>query len=224
MSRNPATDIFLGFRAEEKAIDTALEHADLVFSILKKLQQAIHIAVEGNDAQLKQITKVITELEMKADKLRRKILRDVTKSTLEAIHRESLVRLAKALDRVADWAHDSSRILTLLPINEFENMIHKLLIDFAQSLVKCGEGLRGTIDAMIHELDKAVPMANTVEAAEEEADELYIQGLSMLLEIGKTQSAAVIVILRDLLHNLENTADAAEDAVDQLRIIILRHT
>lgn len=224
MSENPSPELFLGFRAEEKALEHAEKHVELVYSILKKLQTAIKLAQEGKRSQLQQVTKEISKCEMEADTLRRTILRDISKSTLEATDRESLVRLAKALDRVADWAHDSSRILALIPINEYDTDFHQLLNSFAKQLVKCGEGLRNTIKNMAKDLDEAVQAANTVEAAEEDVDELYLKGLSLLLEIGKTHSAAVVVILRDLLHNLENTADAAEDAVDQLRIIILRHS
>lgn len=223
MNGNSPTDIFLGFRAEEKALNSAQEHASTVFSILEKLQEAINSALKGDVSTQSQICKEITKLEMKADKLRRSMLLDLSKSTLEAADRETLVRLAKALDRVADWAHDSSRLLKLVPLGGFSKEFKQLIASFAGLLAKCGLGLQGAIDAMVKDFDKATEMANMVEEAEEEADELYLQGLSHLPECGKTHSAAMVVLTRDLLHNLENTADAAEDAVDQLRIIMLRH-
>jgi predicted phosphate transport protein (TIGR00153 family) len=223
MSGKSHTDVFLGFRAEEKALRSAQEHASTVFSILEKLQEAIDSALKGDVPTQNQICKEITKLEMKADKLRRSMLLDLAKSTLEAADRETLVRLAKALDRVADWANDSSRLLKLVPLTDLNTEFKQLIANFARYLAKCGLGLKGAIAEMVKDFDKATKMANMVEEAEEEADELYLQGLSYLPECGMTHSAAMVVLIRDLLHNLENTADAAEDAVDQLRIIMLQH-
>jgi len=223
MNEKTPTDIFLGFYAEEKALQSAKEHSTTVFAILEKLQKAISSALEGDITTQRNICKEITELEIKGDKLRRKMLLDLTKSTLEAADRETLVRLAKALDRAADWAHDSSRLLNLVPLGDFSNEFKQLLINFASLLAKCGLGLQGAITELAEDIDKAIKMADIVEEAEEKADELYLQGLSYLPEYGKTHSAALVVLVRDLLHNLENTADAAENAVDQIRIIMLQY-
>ncbi len=223
MSENPPTDIFLGFHAEEKALQSAQEHSSTVFTILEKLQRAIDSALKGDATTQRNICKEITELEIKGDKLRRRMLLDLTKSTLEAADRETLVRLAKALDRAADWAHDSSRLLNLVPLGDISKEFKQLIINFASLLAKSGLGLQGAIAELAQDVDKAIKMANMVEEAEEEADELYLQGLSYLPEYGKTHSAAMVVLIRDLLHNLENTADAAEDAVDQIRIIMLQY-
>jgi len=216
--------IFLGFRAEEKAIRSAQDHASRVFTILEKLEEAVGHAMRGEGEARDRTCKEIGELEMEADRLRRAMLLDLSRSTLEAAERENLVRMAKALDRVADWAHDASRLLALVPLESFPEECKQLITRFAGILARCGKGLQGTIDAMSRDLDEAAKMGDMVEAAEEEADELYIQSMSILHECGKTHSAAIVVITRDLLHTFENTADAAEDAVDELRIIMLRQT
>ena len=220
--RNRPT-IFLGFRAEEKAIRSAQDHAAKVFAILEKLEAAVIHAVRGEGEARDRTCKEIGKLEMEADQLRRTMLLDLSRSTLEAADRENLVRMAKALDRVADWAHDAARLLSLVPLDTFTNECKRLVTQFAGILARCGRGLQGTIDAMARDLEEAARMGDLVEAAEEEADELYIKALSILPECGKSHSAAVVVITRDLLHTFENTADAAEDAVDELRIIMLRH-
>lgn len=222
MSENPAAKIFLGFRAEEKVMGLAQKHAANIALILKTLQIAITHKLNGADKECTSATDKISKIESDADQLRRSMLRDLSKSTLEAADRESLVRLAKALDRVADWANDSARLLALIPLPDIDKKFKALFLEFAQLLADMGVTLQDATKAMVDDLDRAKQMCDLIEKAEKQADNLYTQGLRYLLKMPKSHSAAVIVLFRDLLHNLENTADTAEDAVDQLRIIILR--
>jgi predicted phosphate transport protein (TIGR00153 family) len=222
MSKNPAPSLFLGFAAEEKVIRSAQEHAHTVFSLLEKLQEAVRFAVKGNTASRDRSCREIERLEEKADKLRRDMLADLSVSKFEATDRENLVRLTKALDRVADWAHDSSRLLGLVPLSTFSDEYKQVFLKFAELLIKCGTGLHGAVESVLQDTDKAIRMSDLVERTEEEADLLYLEGLSRLPETGRTESAAILIITRDLLHAFENTADAAEDAVDMLRTIIVR--
>lgn len=224
MSETPAGDIFLGFQTEKKVMELAQKHARTVCIMLKRLREAIALKLEGADKDSEKVTKEISKLESDADKLGRTMLRDLTQSPLESADRENLVRLAKALDRVADWANDSARILPILPLFETSSEFKSLLLEFTQLLLDIGKGLNTATKAIVDDLEKAKKIGEAIEEAERKADELYTIGLSHLLELGKTHSAAVIVLFRDLLHNLENTADTAEDAVDQLRIIILRRS
>ncbi len=223
MPGNPNPEIFLGFRAEEKVMKSAQKHATNVAKMLQKLQEAVSFRLNGLTKECNQAIKEISELENDADQLRRSMLRDLSRSTLEAADRESLVRLAKALDRVADWANDAARLLALLPLNEISSKFKAHLSDFTQLLTNIGNGLQGAIEAIIDDLEKAKRLSDEIENFEKKADTLYTKSLRCLLELEKTHSAAVVVLVRDFLHNLENTADTAEDAVDQLRIIILRH-
>jgi predicted phosphate transport protein (TIGR00153 family) len=222
MSRDSARGLFLGFAAEEKVIRSAQEHATTVFTVLEKLLEAVRFAVKGETASRDRIGKDIEKLEVKADRLRRGMLEDLSVSKLEATDRENLVRLTKALDRVADWAHDSSRLLGLVPLATFSDQYKQIFLKFAELLTKCGQGLRGAIESVLQDTDKAIQMSDLVERAEEDADSLYMEGLSRLPESGRTESAAILILTRDLLHSFENTADAAEDAVDMLRTIIVR--
>ncbi len=224
MSETPAGDLFLGFQTEKKVMELAQKHATTVCIMLKKLREAIAFKLEGAEKDSEKVTKEISKLETDADKLGRTMLRDLTQSPLESADRENLVRLAKALDRVADWANDSARILTILPLSETSSEFKSLLLEFTQILVDIGKGLNTATKAIVDDLEKAKKIGEAIEEAERKADEIYTKGLGHLLELGKTHSAAVIVLFRDLLHNLENTADTAEDAVDQLRIIILRRS
>ena len=224
MPRNPNPDIFLGFRAEEKVMELGQKHAANVSLILNKLQQAIAFKLDGNTKSCKKTVQEIAQLEGDADQLRRTMLRDLTTSALEAADRESLVRFAKALDRVADWANDAARILALVPLSDISKEFKSLFAELTQLLVNMGKSLQEATNAIVDDLDKAKMLGDKIEAAEKEIDEVYTKGLGFLLELGSTHSAAVVVLVRDLLHNLENTADTAEDAVDQLRIIILRHS
>ncbi|MFW9831390.1 MAG: DUF47 domain-containing protein [Candidatus Thorarchaeota archaeon] len=224
MPGNPSSNIFLGFRAEEKVLKLAQEHAAAIAVILKTLQKAISSKLDGAKEESKKATEKIFNLESDADSLRRSMLRDLSKSTLEAADRESLVRLAKVLDRVADWANDSALLLAILPMADISSKFKALFIDFTTLLTGMGNKLQGAIEAIFENLEKAKQLCDSIEENEKQADRIYIQGLRHLLQLDSSHSAAEIVLFRDLLHNLENTADTTEDAVDQLRIIILRHS
>lgn len=222
MSKDSTPSLFLGFAAEEKVIRSAQEHANTVFTLLEKLQEAVKFAVKGETASSDRICKEIERLEGKADKMRRGMLEDLSVSKFEATDRENLVRLTKALDRVADWAHDSSRLLGLVPLATFSDQYKEIFLKFAELLTKSGNALREAIESVLQDTDKAIQMSDLVERLEEDADTLYIEGLSRLPECGRTESAAILILTRDLLHAFENTADAAEDTVDMLRTVIVR--
>ena len=104
------------------------KHAANVSLILNKLQQAIAFKIDGNTKSCKKTVQEIAQLEGDADQLRRTMLRDLTTSTLEAADRESLVRFAKALDRVADWANDAARILALVPLADISSEFKSLAV------------------------------------------------------------------------------------------------
>ena len=91
----------------DKRTDTILrmvrEHLKLTQSAVQELFNMVCSACEDS-SEKNSLYKKISEVEMRADQLRRDMVAELTKRDIFPAEREDLMELVRAVDWVADWA------------------------------------------------------------------------------------------------------------------------
>ena len=82
-----------------------------------ELYNMICSACEGS-IEKKALYDKVSEVEMKADELRRQMIVKLTERDVFPQERQDLMELVRAIDWVADWAREAGRILVIIPFEK----------------------------------------------------------------------------------------------------------
>jgi predicted phosphate transport protein (TIGR00153 family) len=208
-------------RRETKALETIQHHLALTTDIVEDLSKAIQAAVKKDEKEIKKYTERVANNEREADSLRRKVMDEVSKGELSPMDRVDLMDLVKRVDMVADWSRESTRVLSVIPMEHVPDSIKDEFVKMVNRVKECTLSLQKCVNKMMTKPEEALQAADTVEREEEEVDDLHEKARKLL---GKEDipRAGVVVLISQLFESLEMIADACEDACDQVRIIMVR--
>ena len=163
------------------------------------------------------------DAEKEADELRRKMVYLLETSEINPELKEDLFHLIKRIEVIADFVKDAASTLTIIPYLEvpvelregYEKMINKVY-EATKKVCKAVEAL------LEGEYTTASRLADEVEALEEEADMIDVDNRGKLLDYGeKLKPYTLAILLHDLILDLEEAANACEDAADYIRALIV---
>jgi len=135
------------------------------------------------------------------------------------ISREDYLRFTNLSSEIADFSEGIAYYLIEIMENNWKvpDDIKKDLLKLSEAVFDAVLRLRETMMVLSYGSAKTLEQAKDVEIAERIVDELYralsIRVLSSKLDL------PVLLLLRDILQLLENSADKAEDAADTARIL-----
>ncbi|MEM2419811.1 MAG: DUF47 family protein [Candidatus Bathyarchaeia archaeon] len=208
-------------RRETKALATIQQHLALTTSIVEDLEKAVAAAVKNNVEEMQTCVERIASNEREADTLRRKVMDEVSRGELSPTAREDLMHLVKRVDMVADWSRESTRVLSVLPMEDVPKSIKEGVMEMAKSIKECAILLQKCVNKMMVKPEEALQAADAVEREEENVDDLH-EKVRMLLGRESLPKAGVAVLIGQLFEAMEMIADSCEDACDQVRVIMVR--
>lgn len=208
-------------RRETKALLTIQRHLALTTGIVEALEKAVSAAISGNEKEKQKLIENVANGEKEADRLRRKVMDEVSRGDLSSVAREDLMHLVKRVDMVADWSRESTRILDALPMEHVPKSIKDKLADIIKSVRECAVSLQKCINKIMTSPDEALQAADAVEREEEKVDDTH--GKARVL-LGKEDlpKAGIAVLISQLFEAIEMIADSCEDTCDQVRVIMVR--
>ena len=165
-----------------------------------------------------QLLNDIHSLEREADKLRRSILEELSRSRLPPLIREDFVRLTERVDMVADWIKEAARILRALYPIQVPPTLLKSLIKLSEYCVGTSTLLKVALESTSKDYKKAFEVAKKVEDLEDKADSVYIGALRILAR----ENPPANVLFERLIDAIENAVDSCEDSTDVLEGMIVR--
>ena len=199
------------------------DHLELNKNAVSSLYRLVESASEEKD-DTKRLYDSLSDLEMEADDLRRKMVDELTKGEMFPEEREDLMELVRAVDWIADWSKEAGRILIIIPFQKAPPELKKAAQDMCRANLDCVTVLA----KCIHELHannpkEAINLANQVELLEEELDELYsiARGHLATMEFPDFSTGALI-LLNMFLDALETVADWCENTADIVRAVAVR--
>jgi predicted phosphate transport protein (TIGR00153 family) len=213
-------------RRRIKAIEMILRQSNIVVQCVDDLTRCVVAASEGKSAEAEEAFKRLQEREREGDVVRKSIIDELARSNLPTYERTSLMRLVRQIDWIADWALESTNILTQFRFDRMPEAIRELTIRMSTVSKNCMTSVQDCIEKLTaKQIRASLDAADSVERFEEEVDDLHRTARG---ELNKLNDPAIgmggIVLLGFFLEALENVSDRCEDTCDQARVIAVLHS
>ncbi len=206
-------------RVKRRALSVSQEHLRKVFDLSRKVPQIIDYFISNEKERARQLFNEIRAGEEDVVKARRMVTHELAEIGAILLSREDFLRFTNLTGEIADFGEGIAfRILALMEHNWHVPMeIKKELLKLADAVLVTTLKLRETMMVLNYGSTKSMEKAREVEIAEKAVDEIYRE-LEIKILSGKMELPAVI-LLRDVLQLLEDSADKAEDAADAASIL-----
>lgn len=212
-------DLF-GKRDVEIILEETRNQIDHALSVMQELRGAMDAFVKGDCANIRASVARAVEIEEEADEMRRAISDQLVAGQMVPIDSQDYLRLIFQIDVVADLGKTAAQILELRRIDVPPDLGEDL-ISMTEAVIQTVERSREAAFQLRPDLLQALKIAQEAELCEERVDDLHFaikrKILNMNLEL------ADFIQLYELITVLENTADAAEDVADQIRLLAVKY-
>ncbi len=208
-------------RVKRRAINVCQEHLRKVQDLTRKIPQIIDCFGKNDKEKARQLFSEIRAGEEEVDKARRLVSQELAEIGAILLSREDFLRFTNLTSEIADFSEGIAfRMVAIMEHNwNVPNDIKKDLLKLSEATFEAVLRLRETMMVLNYGSTKVMEKAKDVEAAERAVDEIYRE-LEIKTLTGKLDLPALI-LLRDVLQLLEDSADKAEDAADAARILSL---
>jgi len=196
----------------EKALQVTDEFLHMVDASIANRQQDLDLAYKREELR-----------EREGDALRRKILEELARGELSPEEREYIMRLARQMDLVADYAHGAGRILTFLPLDRTDETLRQQIHEICNKTRDCVANLGQCIKELVQkDLNGAAYYVDIIEKLEEEVDELHMKTRRTLLgDYYSRVDPRIVSFLSEFFEAVEETSDRCEDCSDQIKVLII---
>ena len=201
-------------RVKRRALNACQDNLRKVVDVSRKIPQLVEFFASGDKENARKLSIEIRTGEEEVIKARRMVSQELAEIGAILIAREDFLRFTNLSSEIADFSECISYYLV-------EIMEHNWVIstDIKRDLLKLSLAvldtvlkLRETMMVLNYGSQKTLERAKDVEIAERIVDDQYRE-LTIKVLSGKLE-APVLMLLRDILQLLENSADKAEDAAD----------
>ena len=206
-------------RVKRRALTACQDNLRKVVDVTRKIPQMFEYFMKNNKDAAKQLFNEIKKGEEEVITARRMVSQELAEIGAILINRVDYLRFTNLSSDIADFSEGIAYYL-------IEIMEHnwKVPDDIKTDLLKLSEAvldtvlrLRETMMVLSYGSAKTLEKTKDVEVAERVVDDIYrslsIKVLSSKLDL------PVLLLLKDILQLLENTADKAEDAADAARML-----
>ncbi|RLI16349.1 hypothetical protein DRO41_02025 [Candidatus Bathyarchaeota archaeon] len=208
-------------RVKRRALSVCQDHLRKVLNLTRKIPQMIDCFIKNDREGAKQLLNEIRSGEDEVDNARRMVSQELAEIGAILLSREDFLRFTNLSSEIADFCEGIAfRLLEIMEHN------WNVPMDIKEDLLKLSEAVLDTVvklrEAMMmlnYGSANVMEKAKDVEVAERTVDEFYreveIKLISTKLEF------PALILLRDIIQLLEDSADKAEDAADAARILSL---
>ena len=206
-------------RVKRRALSVCQDHLRKVLDLTRKVPQMMDCFLRNEKERARQLFTEIRSGEEDVDKARRLVSQELAEIGAILFSREDFLRFTNLTSEIADFSEGIAfRLVEIMEHNwNVPVDIKKDLLKLSEAVLEAVLRLRETAMVLSYGSVKAMEKAKDVEVAERAVDELYRE-----LEIKLLNSKLdfpTLILLRDVLQLLEDSADKAEDAADAARIL-----
>lgn len=206
-------------RVKRRALTACQDNLRKVVDVTRKIPQMFEYFMKNNKDAAKQLFNEIKKGEEEVITARHMVSQELAEIGAILINREDYLRFTNLSSEIADFSEGIAYYL-------IEIMEHnwKVPDDIKTDLLKLSEAvldtvlrLRETMMVLSYGSAKTLEKTKDVEVAERVVDDIY---RSLLIKVLSSKlDLPVLLLLKDILQLLENTADKAEDAADAARML-----
>ncbi len=206
-------------RVKRRALDACQDNLRKVVDVTRKIPQMVEHFSKNDKESARQLFSEIRKGEEEVIQARRMVSQELAEIGAILISREDYLRFTNLSSEIADFSEGIAHYLIEIMEHNWKvpDDIKKDLLQLSEAVLDAVLKLRETMMVLRYGSAKTLEKAKDVEIAERTVDELYralsIKVLSSKLDL------PVLLLLRDVLQLLENSADKAEDAADTARVL-----
>jgi len=206
-------------RVKRRALNACQENLRKVVDLTRKIPQMVEHFSKGDRESARQLFTEIRKDEEEVLKARRMVSQELAEIGAILISREDFLRFTNLSSEIADFSEGIAYYLVEIMEHNWNvpGDIKKDLLKLSEAVFEAVLKLRETMMVLSYGSSKVLEKAKDVEIAERTVDDLYralaIKVLNSKLDL------PVLLLLKDVLQLLENSADKAEDAADTARIL-----
>jgi uncharacterized protein Yka (UPF0111/DUF47 family) len=206
-------------RVKRRALNACQDNLRKVVDVSRKIPQLVEHFASGDKENTRRLLSEIRTGEEEVIKARRMVSQELAEIGAILIAREDFLRFTNLSSEIADFSEGIAYyIVEIMEHNwTISSDIKKDLLKLSLAVLDSVLKLRETMMVLNYGSQKTLERAKDVEIAERIVDDQYraltIKVLSSKLDI------PVLMLLRDVLQLLENSADKAEDAADAARLL-----
>ena len=212
---------WFGKRREERAHKLLGKHLEATARTLSELLRAVESLARGEKEHVREHLALVARHEEEGDHYRREVIRELATADVPEDVRSDLMELAKRIDLVADWSHETGRVIAILLDEGIDSELYRRLHEMVKRADEAVKLLVRAYDILYKEPREALDLCDRVERIEEEVDDLYREARRYLLTI-EFENPALAVLAYALLDTAENLVDRCEEVGDQLRVLAVK--
>ncbi|MGQ9513738.1 MAG: DUF47 domain-containing protein [Thermoproteota archaeon] len=217
--------IWLGKQKEKEIVKLCVIHADLIAKTVLQMREAIFSFCDRDSEKAKDAFRTVFDTEREADKVKRKILEELSKGPFHPMDREDVIRLVFTVDDVGANAKSAARKINFSSPIDFSQNVLKDLRELAEMLVDIVDKMKIVIEKLLQDPKKVTDLADELERLEEKIDDHRVELLVKIIKIGdRAESFSSWLMLKEAVDNMENVADKCEDVADLVRTIAISHS
>jgi len=206
-------------RVKRRALSACQDNLRKVVDVTRKIPQIVEFFLKGDKESAMQLFSEIRKGEEDVLKARRMVSQELAEIGAILLSREDFLRFTNLSSEIADFSEGIAYYLIEIMEHNWKvpDDIKKDLLKLSEAVFDAVLRLRETMLVLSYGSAKALEKAKDVEIAERTVDDLY-RALSIKV-LSNQLDLPVLLLLRDILQLLENSADKAEDAADTARTL-----
>jgi hypothetical protein len=202
------------------------QHMKLVLTSTELLRDLIEGCISYNWTVVQSVAERIAMTEREADDVKRRVELHLYSGALFVGLKEDFLRLAEAIDQIADKSKEASRALASRQPEkeEMEELFecHVKIREIVAGTVEIVKLLERSVELMSTDTKASLQLAHQVEKTEEKLDDMKLEMLKYLTQKEKSVSTLTYLQARDFVFLLDMVADAAEEASDVITAMIVK--
>lgn len=208
--------------SEKAVLKTVSEQAESVMNAVYSLRELYQHLKRGEWGKANEKAFDIARYERMADRSRERVALMIFRGSFVPDFREVIMNLIENIDRVADDAKDTSRIMTQRIFDvEVLKILEPHLELYIELIVRAVKLMVESIKNLTINLDKSLEIARKVEEVEVKVDEVKSLLITQLYRRESDIDILTILQLKDMILFMDNIADDAEDVSDIIELLYL---
>ncbi len=206
-------------RLKRRALNALQDNLRKVVDLTRKIPHLVELFLKGDRASARQLVSEIRKGEEEVIAARRMVSQELAEIGAILISREDFLRFTNLSSEIADFSEGIAYYLLEIMEHNWNvpSDIKRDLLVLSEAVFDSVLKLRETMMVLNYGSAKTLEKAKDVEIAERTVDNLY-RALSIKVLNSKID-LQVLLLMRDILQLLEDSADKAEDAADTARIL-----
>lgn len=208
-------------RVKRRALSACQDNLRKVVDVARKIPQMVEHFAKNDKGTARQLFNEIKKGEEEVIAARRMVSQELAEIGAILINREDYLRFTNLSSEIADFSEGIAYYLIEIMEHDWKvpDDIKNDLLKLSEAVLDTVIKLRETMMILSYGSAKTLEKTKDVEVAERVVDDIY-RALSIKVLSSKID-LPVLLLLRDVLQLLENTADKAEDAADAARMLSL---